>query len=139
MQISARNVFDAVVEKLNLSEVSAEVVVKLNGGAEIVSVITANSAKNLGLKNGCAVKIAVKASSVMISTNKDLAISARNIIKGKIANIIKDDVNSEVSLDMGGGQILTANITKNSVEKLGLKVGDTAFGVIKSSSVMIGL
>lgn len=139
MQISARNVFDGVVKELNVSGVSAEVVVELKNGAKIVSVITANSAKNLGLKSGCTAKAVIKASSVMITTSSDLSISARNIIKGKITNIIKDDINGEISMDIGGGQILTANITKNSVEKLGLKVGDSAFGVIKSSSVMIGL
>ncbi len=66
MKISARNVLTGVVKKLTVGDVEAEVVVALPDGSEIVSVITADSAKRLELKVGRSVHPVIKASNVMI-------------------------------------------------------------------------
>lgn len=50
MKISARNVLRGKVKSVTAGMVSAEVVVELSGGNEIVSVITKRSAEDLGLK-----------------------------------------------------------------------------------------
>ena len=67
-----------------------------------------------------------------------MKISARNIIKGKIVEIKDGAVNSEVVLDIGGTQIISI-ITKDAVESLKLKVGATAYAVVKASNVMIAV
>ena len=67
MQISARNVLSGRVKSVTLGVVSAEVVVELSGGDEIVSVITKRSAEELGLSVGKEVSVVVKATSVMIA------------------------------------------------------------------------
>jgi molybdopterin-binding protein len=67
-----------------------------------------------------------------------MKISARNSIKGKIVEIKTGVVNSEVVLDIGGTKIVSI-ITKDAVESLKLKVGDTAYAVIKASNVMIAV
>lgn len=67
MQISARNVLSGRVKAVTLGVVSAEVVVELSGGDEIVSVITKRSAEELGLSVGKEVSVVVKATSVMIA------------------------------------------------------------------------
>jgi molybdate transport system regulatory protein len=64
-------------------------------------------------------------------------ISARNIFKGKITEINLGSVNAEVQLDIGGGNTIASVITVNSVERLGLKVGNSAAAVVKASDVMI--
>jgi molybdopterin-binding protein len=43
----------------------------------------------------------------------------------------------EVRLDIGGQELVSV-ITRSSAERLGLKVGDEALAVIKSTEVMIG-
>ncbi|QKF65395.1 TOBE domain-containing protein [Campylobacter corcagiensis] len=139
MQISARNVFLGKVLSIKNDAVNSNVVVELNGGAKISSTITTTSAKNLELKEDLEVKAIIKSSSVMIAKDENITISARNIIKGEIVEISKGEVNAEVRLNIGKNQILTSVITLNSVERLGLKVGEIAFGVIKSSEIMIGL
>jgi len=68
-----------------------------------------------------------------------MRISARNILKGKVKEITPGSVNSEVSIELAGGQIVTSIITKKSVEALGLKVGKDAYAVIKSSEVMVAI
>lgn len=66
-----------------------------------------------------------------------MQLSARNQLKGKIINIKKGPVSTEVVLDINGLNIVSS-ITTGSVESLDLKVGDEAIAVIKASSVMIG-
>jgi molybdopterin-binding protein len=67
MQISARNVLSGRVKSMTYGVVSAEVVVELSGGDEIVSVITKRSAEELGLSEGKEDSVVVKATSVMIA------------------------------------------------------------------------
>ena len=68
-----------------------------------------------------------------------MKISARNILKGKVKQIIPGAVNSEVILETTGGETIVSVITKESVESLGLKVGKEAYAVIKASNVMIAV
>jgi molybdopterin-binding protein len=68
-----------------------------------------------------------------------MKISARNILKGKVKQIIPGAVNSEVILETTGGETIVSVITKESVESLGLKVGQEAYAVIKASNVMIAV
>ena len=68
-----------------------------------------------------------------------MKLSARNQLKGKIININQGAVNSIVSIDIGGGNIITATISCAAVEELGLKVGSDAYAVIKATNVMVGI
>ncbi len=48
-------------------------------------------------------------------------------------------MNGIVKIDIGGGTIISSVITMASIRKLGLKVGGTAYAVIKASNVMVGV
>ena len=65
--------------------------------------------------------------------------SARNVLKGKVAKIVKGAVNSEVTIELPGGQKLVSIITNTSVVSLSLKKGIAAYAVIKASSVMVAV
>jgi molybdopterin-binding protein len=69
MKISARNVLKGKVKQVKAGAVNTEVIVELPGGAEIVSVITKESAENLKLAKGKAVYAVIKASNVMIAVD----------------------------------------------------------------------
>ncbi|MFA5331807.1 MAG: molybdopterin-binding protein [Methanoregula sp.] len=68
-----------------------------------------------------------------------MKISARNILKGKVKAITPGSVNSEIVIELPGGQLITSIITKKSVESLKLAVGKEAYAVIKSSEVMVAV
>ena len=68
-----------------------------------------------------------------------MKLSAKNILKGKVKAIINGAVNSEVIIELPGGEEIVSIITKSSVENLQLKVGVTAYAVIKASNVIIGV
>jgi len=67
-----------------------------------------------------------------------MKISARNVLAGTVKNVTKGAVNAEVSLTLVGGESVTAIITNNSVDSLGLREGGSVYAVIKASEVMIG-
>lgn len=68
-----------------------------------------------------------------------MKISARNQIKGKVVSIEKGAVNAIVKLDIGGGNVISATISLESINELQLEVGKSAYAVIKATSVMIGI
>jgi molybdopterin-binding protein len=68
-----------------------------------------------------------------------MKLSARNVLKGKVVQIKAGAVNSEVILELPGGQQVVSIITKISAENLGLAKGKDAYAVIKASNVMIAV
>ena len=65
-----------------------------------------------------------------------MKISARNALKGTIVEVVKGQTTAHVRIDVGG-TIITASITNEAVDDLGLKIGDEAIAVIKASDVMV--
>ncbi|HJG86832.1 molybdopterin-binding protein [Pseudoflavonifractor capillosus] len=68
-----------------------------------------------------------------------MKISARNQFKGTILSIEEGAVNGIVRLDIGGGNVVTSTISMASIRELGLKVGGTAYAVVKATSVMVAV
>ena len=69
MQLSARNQIPGTIVRIKKGVVTAEVVVRIAGGHEIVSVITMSSVKTLGLKKGSRVTAVIKSTEVMIGVD----------------------------------------------------------------------
>ena len=68
-----------------------------------------------------------------------MKLSTRNQFKGKVVEVKKGATTSHVRIDIGGGNIVTASITNDSVDELGLASGKTAYAVVKASSVMVAV
>ncbi len=140
MKVSARNTFAGSVSNITKGAVNAEVTLSLKGGVPLVAVVTNGAIDNLGLKSGAEAYAIVKASSVIIGTDlHDAKVSARNIFCGTVAKIIEGPVNTEVDIEIGGGNTVSAVITHESSTRLELKVGGHACALFKASSVIIGV
>lgn len=63
--------------------------------------------------------------------------SARNAFFGQISHIKSGAVNSEVVLALQGGDTLVATVTNESVERMQLHIGASAWGVVKASWVIL--
>jgi len=140
MKVSARNTFAGTVTSITQGAVNAEVTLSLKGGIPLTAVVTNGAIGNLGLKNGSEACAIIKASSVIIGTDlHDAKVSARNVFCGTIATIIEGPVNTEVDVEIGGGNTVGAVITHDSAKRLELKVGGHACALFKASSVIIGV
>lgn len=63
-------------------------------------------------------------------------VSGRNQLSGKVVSIRIEGLLAEVILSIGDAHV-TAIITANAVRELGLKKGDAAAALVKSTDVMI--
>ncbi len=66
-----------------------------------------------------------------------MKLSARNQLRGKVKSVEHGAVNSEVVIELAGGDELVAVVTRSSAERLGLRPGGDATAVIKASNVML--
>ena len=63
--------------------------------------------------------------------------SARNQCVGRIVSLKAGPISAEVTVDLGTGDCITALITKDSADNLGLKEGLEVFTLVKASSVIL--
>ena len=140
MNISARNIFNGTISSVVTGAVNAEITLALEDGTPITSVVTIGAAERLGLRVGIKASAIIKASSVIVGTNlQDVKVSARNIVCGTVNRLIHGPVSTEVDIEIGGNNILSAVITHESATRLGLEVGGQAFAIFKASSVILGV
>ena len=140
MKISARNVLPGKITTVTKGAVNAEVVLSLRGGETFVAVITNASVDRLGLQVGTEAFAIIKASEVIVAKGLENAkLSARNILAGKVTELHEGAVNSEVGIQLPGGTMRVASITKESLQALDLKRNDLVSAVVKASHVMVGV
>jgi molybdopterin-binding protein len=68
-----------------------------------------------------------------------MRLSARNQIKGKILDVKKGATTSHVRVETAPDQVITASITNEAVDKLGLKISGRSTVVIKACDVMVAV
>ncbi len=68
MRLSARNQLAGTVQSIKEGVITAEVVVKLDGGEAVVAVITVESVHSLNLKVGDKVRAIIKSTEILIAT-----------------------------------------------------------------------
>lgn len=66
-----------------------------------------------------------------------LKLSARNKIKGTVENVEKGIITAKVKIKIDTPAVITAIISKEAVEELDVKTGDTINAVIKATEVMV--
>jgi molybdopterin-binding protein len=69
MKLSARNLLKGKIVKIVKGAVNSEVVLELSDGVQVVSIITNESVKSLGLKKNIEAYAVIKASNVMIAVD----------------------------------------------------------------------
>ncbi len=68
-----------------------------------------------------------------------MKLSAPNVLNGTVVAITKGATTAHVKIEIGPETVVTAAITNEAVDALGLEVGKPASAVIKASDVMVGI
>lgn len=137
VRTSARNQFVGPIERLLESKLSVEVIIALDAHLRIAATVTRDSARALGLAVGSPVLALVKASSVLLGVGDGVVTSARNHLCGTVSRVVAGPLSAEVTLDLSAGRTVTAGITRESLDRLGLAKGKAASALFKASSVIL--
>ena len=62
-----------------------------------------------------------------------------DIVEGTVVKVTKGATTAHVVLELAGGAKVTASITNEAVEDLGLKAGDKAKAIVKASDVLVAI
>jgi molybdopterin-binding protein len=68
-----------------------------------------------------------------------MKLSARNVLPGTVVSVIRGATTSHVKIEIAPGFVITASITNEAVDDLGLAVGKRATAVVKSSDVIVAV
>ena len=140
MSISARTVFKGTVTALQGEALNAEVEISTAGGDKVLAILTETSAAALGLAVGASAVAVVKASMVTVQTRTpQYRFSARNQLQGKISGLLKGGVDCLVKVILPGGTVISAMITHDAIEELGLAIGVPVTAIFKASDVLVGV
>ena len=138
MKLSARNQLAGTVTKITEGAVNGIVTIDVNG-TPISATISMNAIRELSLEPGKKAYAVIKATEVMVGLGEHLTLSACNQFPGKVISVTKGAVNSIVAIEALGGNRLSATISNNAVEELGLCEGKEALAIVKATSVMVGI
>lgn len=139
MRTSARNQFAGRIARLTRGAVNVDVRIKLDEKHEIAAVVTSESADFLGLEVGMEVYALVKAPSVILTIDPEGRFSAENRLCGTVSRIHVGEVNAEVMLVLESEKTVTAIVTHETLNRLGLVEGSSACAMFSASSVILAL
>lgn len=89
---------------------------------------------------GRRVRLRLRARDVTLATKRPEELSARNILEGRIVEILEEPETTyaETLVEVPGG-LIRARLTRRSVADLGLAPGNTVFALVKSISLVGGI
>lgn len=139
IKTSARNQLSGKVVAVEQGTVNDTVELEIGGGQRLVALVTRHSTLDLRLVPGREAVALIKASSVLVGVaDPSLRLSARNQLAGTIRVVTAGAVNAEVSIELSGGGVIVAIVTRVSASTLALVEGLAVLAIIKASSIMLG-
>lgn len=139
MRLSIRNRLDGTVTAIARGEVMATVRITLTGGQQVTAAITLDGADDLELAEGQAVTVLVKATEVAVATGDVGNLSIRNRLPGTVTEVVPGGVMTTVRIEIAGGSALTAVITNDGAEDLGVVPGGAVTALVKSTEVSLAV
>ncbi|MFE2594554.1 molybdopterin-binding protein [Streptomyces anthocyanicus] len=134
MSLSIRNQLPGTVTAVTPGEAMATVAVRLSGGQDLTAAITREAAEDLALTPGTAVRALVKSTEVALATGRVDGLSIRNRLPGTA--LTTGAAMATVAVAVEGAE-LTAAVTRQAADDLGLSVGTPVVALVKSTEVSL--
>lgn len=139
MKTTARNQFAGTISAIEEGSVTAQVTIAC-GPHEIVASMTRAAAERIGARIGATAVAFVKASEVVLVTDfAGYRLSARNQLAGMLTRVHKGAVSALVAVTLADGTVVTATVTNDAVDALGLAPGQPATATFKAYAVMVAV
>jgi molybdopterin-binding protein len=68
-----------------------------------------------------------------------MELTARNMLRGTVMSVTRGPVTTLVRVDVGGGQHVSATVTTEAVDELGIIEGKQVTAIFKASAVILGV
>ncbi|MEU8812393.1 TOBE domain-containing protein [Streptomyces violaceoruber] len=136
MSLSIRNQLPGTVTAVTPGEAMATVAVRLSGGQDLTAAITREAAEDLALTPGTAVRALVKSTEVALATGRVDGLSIRNRLPGTVTALTTGAAMAAVAVAVEGAE-LTAAVTRQAADDLGLSVGNPVVALVKSTEVSL--
>ncbi|WP_457356494.1 TOBE domain-containing protein [Roseateles sp. P5_D6] len=140
MKTTARNQFFGRISGVNPGPSTTTVRVALDGGQHVTASLTTEAALELQVQTGQEALALVKSSEIVLVTDfGGYRLSARNQLAGTVSRVERGAVSSLIGVTLPGGTVVTASVTNDAVDGLGLAVGQAATAVFKAYAVMLAV
>lgn len=140
MKTSARNQFAGTVTEVVRGPATTQIVLTLPAGEAVMASLTTAASEELGVQVGQEAIALVKASEVVLVTDfAGYRLSARNQFAGTVAQVQTGAVSSLVGVRLPGGTLITASVTNDAVQALGLTAGQAVTAAFKAYAVMLAV
>ncbi|MFF7634756.1 molybdopterin-binding protein [Kitasatospora sp. NPDC008050] len=138
MSLSIRNRIPGTVTAITDGAVMATVRARLAGGQEITAAITLEAVRELGLAEGSRIDALAKSTEIALATATApvAGLSIRNQLPGTVTEVATGGAMATVKVAIEGGE-LTAAITKDAVDDLGLRAGTPVVALIKATEISL--
>ncbi|NOX15456.1 MAG: LysR family transcriptional regulator [Epsilonproteobacteria bacterium] len=136
LRTSARNQLFGKVIKIQKSSINSKITIQIDEAIKIVSSITNQSIKQLGIKNNSNIFVLIKAPWLKISTQK---IDEENQLETTVKKIKKENDLVEITLQTNSNLMLISVMTLDKFQTLGIKQSDKVIASFKPKDTIIGV
>ncbi|MEP9412473.1 MAG: TOBE domain-containing protein [Candidatus Brocadia sp.] len=99
-------------------------------------IITRASCDDMHLLAGDPISVLIKGTDIMLAKSYSGMLSARNMARGVVRQIIQGDVLSKIFVE-SQGDMLHAIITNTSLKEMNIKEGDDVMAIVKSTELIL--
>jgi len=141
IKTSARNQLFGKITAIHPGAVNAEVFVTLKGGEQVVVSMSLPSLSELDFSVGGDAILLINAPDIVVVGDNDehYLLSARNRLAGTVIRVQHDGVDSEIIIQLPGGETIAATVTQVSADALALKSGSKVCAVFKTNAPVLGV
>lgn len=140
VKTSARNQLFGRINEIRAGAVNAELSVELKGGQLSIVTLSLALLNDPGLKPGADTVLLINSTDIILAIDSEShRFSAHNHLSCRIIRMQRDDVNAEVIVLLPVGETLTAMVTQQSIQNMGLKTGMSAWAIFKTSAPIPGV
>ena len=136
IKTSAENIFSGNI--INISEGAVNAMVEIAVVSfHIFASLSKNSLTKMDLKKDDMVDVLIKANDLVIGSDEDIKISARNVFTGTVSAIMQGAVNSEVYINLEENHKLCVMVTNDSIKSLNITYGSRLKAYCKASHILL--
>ncbi|WP_032116286.1 TOBE domain-containing protein [Candidatus Arsenophonus nilaparvatae] len=138
LQTSARNQFFGTLIEYDNHSIQQNIKIQLTNSNTIINAsLTKQSSKRLHLTAGKEVLILIKAPAIKLLPQQTTTPAADNIIIGTVADIEKDDKDSELKVKLEDGLLLCSIMSNQEIAEQKIKIGSKVTAIFAASQIII--